>query len=157
MKRVPPWYLGDAVRKRERRTKEGRLAGKRSREKGKRRELELVKLLTEWTRELWWRGKGGVRDRDVKPKDEESGWHDHHFECKAAPRVKVMRWFEQADRQCKGRRPVAVWREDTPKEFGAVTPDWMASLRLRSYIEDQMELRELRDEVARLRRERDVG
>lgn len=93
-----------------------------SKQKGKRGELELAKVLREYGFDAR-RGqqfKGGEDSPDVV------GIEGYHIECKRCEKISIYDWMAQAKRDAGENTPIVVFRKN--KE------EWLVTIRLEDFI-----------------------
>lgn len=95
-----------------------------SRQKGKRGELELAKVLRSYGYDSH-RGqqyKGSADSPDV------TGIDGYHIECKRVEALNVYNAYEQSVRDCGGDIPIVVWRKNNKQ--------WLVVISLDDFIKE---------------------
>lgn len=103
-----------------------------SKQKGKRGELELAKILRDYGFDNAKRGqqfKGGTDSPDV------IGIEGVHIECKRVEKLNIYDAMEQAEHDCGTNIPTVMWRKNNKK--------WLVTLNLNDFL---MMIRRLKDD-----------
>lgn len=95
-----------------------------SKQKGKRGELELAKLLRGYGYDAR-RGqqfKGGEDSPDV------IGIDGYHIECKRCEKITIYDWMEQAKNDAGNNVPIVVFRKNNH--------EWLVTIRLEDFVRE---------------------
>lgn len=97
-----------------------------SRQKGKRGELELAKIL----RDFGFDARRGVQYKGGKDSPDVVGIKGIHIECKRVEKGSVYDWMEQSERDAGDEIPVVMWRRNGKR--------WLVIQYLDDYLKERI-------------------
>ena len=95
-----------------------------SRQKGKRGELELAKLL----RSFGYDSRRGVQYKGGESSPDVTGIPRYHIECKRVEKLNVYEAIEQSKMDAGNDVPIVVWRRNNKK--------WLVIIELEDFIKE---------------------
>lgn len=97
-----------------------------SRQKGKRGELELAKIL----RDFGFDARRGQQFRGGQDSPDVVGIPGHHIECKRVEKLNVYEAMEQSERDAGDDVPVVMWRRNGKR--------WLVIQYLDDYLKEKL-------------------
>lgn len=97
-----------------------------SRQKGKRGELELAKIL----RDFGFDARRGVQYKGGQDSPDVVGIKGIHIECKRVEKGSVYDWMEQSERDAGDEIPVVMWRRNGKR--------WLVIQYLDDYLKERI-------------------